>query len=66
MSEWGGADCTWTGFGQIGPTEVGPSGEYMYGAMWIAGEFWNSLPTWLHETGHNLYLGHAGKVRGWT
>ena len=64
MRVWAGPDCDWTGMGQVGPYATGPSGEYLYGVAWISGDYWNNLGVWMHEIGHNLYLGHAGQVMG--
>jgi len=53
------AGCPWLGLGTLGPDTVGPDGRYLSSSVWISGEYWNNLMTYMHELGHTNYLHHA-------
>jgi hypothetical protein len=48
---------------QLGPYNVSPEGEYENSVVWVNGDMHDQLLIYFHETMHNLYLGHAAKVR---
>ncbi|KXZ48389.1 hypothetical protein GPECTOR_28g796 [Gonium pectorale] len=60
MRSWAGPACSWTGLATVGPAVVRPDGLYGQGYAWISGDYARTLPSYLHELGHNLWLSHAG------
>ncbi|KAG2493860.1 hypothetical protein HYH03_008076 [Edaphochlamys debaryana] len=60
LREWAGPNCSWTGLATLGPAARLEDGSYGVGVAWVSGSYSRSLMAYLHELGHNLWLGHAG------
>eukprot|EP00798_Chlamydomonas_sp_ICE-L_P019491 gene19491-26154_t len=51
--------CPWLGLGTLGPTETWVNGSFRSSQVWLSGENWQTLMTYMHEIGHTNYLHHA-------